>query len=97
MFDEGNLAYIQKVRSQDIDFSNHVNNTVYVHYIMNTFSNEFLDKIDITDVEMHYIAESKEGQVLKIYKKELENNIIRILIKENEIEVIRASIKYNKK
>ena len=43
---------------------------------------------------MHYIAESKEGQTLKIYKKELDNNVIRILIKENDREIIRASIDY---
>ena len=61
---------------------------------MNSLSNEFLDKINITDVEMHYIAESKEGQILKIYKKELDNNVIRFLIKENDREVIRASIEY---
>ena len=84
------------MHSQDIDFSNHVNNAVYVRDIMNSLSNDFLDKVSITDVEMHYIAESKEGQILKIYKKELENNIIRFLIKENEREIIRASISYSK-
>jgi acyl-ACP thioesterase len=56
------------MHSQDIDFSNHVNNAVYVRDIMNSLSNDFLDKVSITDVEMHYIAESKEGQILKIYK-----------------------------
>lgn len=61
---------------------------------MNSLSNDFLDKVNITDVEMHYIAESKEGQTLKIYKKELDNNVIRILIKENDREIIRASIDY---
>lgn len=96
-FDESDFVYEQKVLSQDIDFSNHVNNTMYVRYIMNALSNEFIDKINITDVEIHYIAETKEGQVLKIYKKNLKDNIIRFLIKENEREVIRASIEYNKK
>ena len=71
-------------------------NAVYVRDIMNSLSNDFLNKVSITDVEMHYIAESKEGQILKIYKKELENNIIRFLIKEKEREIIRASISYSK-
>ena len=93
-FYESDFAYEQKVYSQDIDFSNHVNNTVYVRYIMNSLSSEFLDKINITDAEMHYIAESKEGQILKIYKKELENNVVRFLIKENDREIVRASISY---
>ena len=95
-FEESNLVYEKKVHSQDIDFSNHVNNAVYVRDIMNSLSNDFLDKVSITDVEMHYIAESKEGQILKIYKKELENNIIRFLIKDKEREIIRASISYSK-
>ena len=90
------MVYEKKVHSQDIDFSNHVNNAVYVRDIMNSLSNDFLNKVSITDVEMHYIAESKEGQILKIYKKELENNIIRFLIKEKEREIIRASISYSK-
>ncbi len=96
IFNKTNFVYEQKVYSQDIDYSNHVNNTVYARYIMNSLSNEFLDRINITDVEIHYIAESKEGQILKIYKKEKENSI-EFLIKEREREIIRASISYKNK
>ena len=96
VFEESDFIYEQKIYSQDIDYSNHVNNAIYVRYVMNALSNDFLDKINITDVEMHFIAESKEGQTLRIYKKELNNNDIRILIKEKEREIIRASIKYCK-
>ena len=94
IFDESEFVHEQKIYSQDIDFSNHVNNTVYVRHIINSLSSDFLDKINITDVEIHYLAESKEGQILKIYKKELDNNVIRFLIKENDREIIRASIDY---
>ena len=96
-FDENDFVYEQKIYSQDIDFSRHVNNAIYVRFIMNSLSNDFLDNIDITDLEMHFIAESKEGQTLKIYKKELDNNVIRFLIKENDREIIRASIDYKNK
>ena len=96
-FDENDFVYEQKIYSQDIDFSKHVNNVIYVRFIMNSLSNDFLDNIDITDLEMHFIAESKEGQTLKIYKKELDNNVIRFLIKENDREIIRASIDYKNK
>ncbi len=95
-FNENDLTYEQTVYSQDIDFSNHVNNAVYVRYFMNSIPSEFLDKITITDVEVHYIAECREGQKLRIYKKEIDNNTIRFLIMENDREVIRASLKYTK-
>lgn len=61
--------YEQKVFSADIDYSRHTNNAVYVKYIANTLSCEFLDKNKITDFEIHYINESKEGQNLRVYKK----------------------------
>ncbi len=96
-FEESDFVYEQKVFSQDIDYSNHANNVAYIRFIMNSLSNDFLDSINITDVEIHYLAESKEGQTLRIYKKEIENNELRFLIKEGERDVIKASIKYELK
>ncbi len=90
-FTEDDLAYKQKVYSQDIDYSRHVNNAIYVRYVMNTLSCDFLSKNKITDFEIHYINETREGQILKIYKKE-ENNNIRFLIKDDEKEIIRANL-----
>lgn len=92
-FSEDNLIYEQKVFSTDIDYSRHTNNVMYVRYIANTLSCEFLDKNKITDFEIHYINESKEGQILKIYKIE-KNGLIEFLIKEGEREIIRASLSY---
>ncbi len=90
-FTEDDFAYEQKIYSQDIDYSCHVNNAIYVRYIMNALSSDFISKNKITDFEIHYINESKEGQVLKIYKKE-ENKNIKFLIKEDEKEIIRANL-----
>ncbi len=90
-FTEDDFAYEQKTSSQDIDYSGHVNNAIYVRYIMNVLSCDFLSKNKITDFEIHYLNESKEGQILKIYKKE-ENKNIRFLIKDDEKELIRANL-----
>lgn len=95
-FEKEDFAYRQKIYSQDIDYSNHVNNSIYIRYIMNALTNDFIDKINITDFEIHYIAESKEGQVLNVYKKETAENNIEFLIKESDREIIRANIKYEK-
>ena len=90
-FTEDDLAYEQKIYSQDIDYSRHVNNAIYVRYIMNALSCDFLSKNKIKDFEIHYINESKEGQILKIYKNEKNKNI-RFLIKDDEKEIIRANL-----
>lgn len=90
-FTEDDLVYEQKVYSQDIDYSGHVNNAIYVRYIMNSLSCDFFSKNKITDFEIHYINECKEERILKIYKKE-ENKDIRFLIKDDKKEIVRASL-----
>lgn len=95
-FDEEDFVYEQKIYSSDIDFSRHTNNAVYVRLIANVLSCDFLDKNQITDFEIHYINESVEGQVLRIYKKERKQEI-EFLIKENDREISRAILKYKDK
>lgn len=92
-FTEDDLAIEQKVYSQDIDYSMHVNNTIYVRYIMNALSCDFLNKNKITDFEIQYINESIEGDILKIYKKE-QNNNITFLIKNQEKVIIKANLTF---
>lgn len=96
IFSEDDLVYEQKVFVADIDYSRHVNNVVYVRYIANALSCEFLDNNQITDFEIHYINESKEGQILRIYKKEKESSM-EFLIREGEKEIVRASLIYKNK
>lgn len=92
-FKEEDFVYEQKIYSSDIDFSKHTNNAVYVRFISNVLSCDFIDKNLITDFEIHYINESKEGQILKIYKKE-RNQEMEFLIKEKDREIARAILKY---
>lgn len=95
-FLEDDFVYEQKVFVADIDYSRHTNNVIYVKYIVNSLSCEFFDKNQITDFEIHYINESREGEILKIYKKEKESSI-EFLIREGEKEIIRASLSYKNK
>lgn len=71
-------------------------NASYVRFISNLLSCDFLDKDQITDFEIHYLSETTEGQILKIYKKERTQEM-EILIKENNREIIRAILKYKLK
>lgn len=94
-FSENDFVYSQKVYSSDIDFSRHTNNVSYVKFIVNTLPCKFFEENKVTDIEVHYINETKEWQILKIYKKEKEN-YLEFLITEGEREVIRARIDYIK-
>lgn len=92
-FTEEDKAYEQIIYSSDIDFSYHTNNVMYVRYILNSLTCEFLDNCKITDFEIHYINESKEGQKLEVYRK-IKDSEVDFLIKEKEREIVRANLKY---
>ena len=85
----------QIVNSTDIDFSHHRNNVAYIRFILNSLSSEFLDNCKVTDFEIHYINETKEGQKLEIYRK-LKDTDVEFLIKENDREIVRANLKYKR-
>lgn len=89
-FNSNEFVYSQKICSQDIDFCKHTNNVVYAKILMNIFSCDFLENNEIKGFEIHFIAESKEGQILQIYKKEISNKEFEFLIKDDEKEISRA-------
>ncbi len=95
-FEKDSYVHKQKIYSSDIDYSRHTNNVSYIKYIVNTLPCKFFEENKITDFEIHYINESKEGEVLAVYKKEKENSI-EFLIMEDEREIARAKCIFEKK
>ncbi|MBR2290529.1 MAG: hypothetical protein IJ867_08185 [Clostridia bacterium] len=93
-FEEGEFVYSTKVCSQDIDFSKHTNNVVYVRFLMNIFSCKFLEENEIDEFEIHYIREAREGEELEIYKKEVSDKEMEFLIKAEGNEITRAYITF---
>lgn len=87
--------FVKKITVQptDIDYNNHTNNVSYVRFIMNCFKTDFWDNKHIEEFEINYINESREGEELSIYIKEISKNIIDILIKKDDKEIVKARIK----
>ena len=61
---------------------------------MNIFSCKELEENEINEFEIHYISESKEGQNLDIYKRQISDKEIEFLIKSEEKNITRAFIKF---
>ena len=68
-FAESDLAFEQKIRSQHIDMSRHMNNIEYIKLALSVFTDDFLQAHELSDIEVHYTGESKEGQTLRVFKK----------------------------
>lgn len=56
------------VRSTDIDFYHHNNNVSYIRYIVNQFDTALLHQKPISAIEIKYVSQTFEGDVLKIYR-----------------------------
>lgn len=69
-FSDDELAFEQTIRSCHIDMSHHMNNIEYIKFALSVFSDDFLQAHEITDLEVHYTGESKEGQLLKVYRRD---------------------------
>lgn len=92
-FSESDFVYEQVIRSQYIDMSHHMNNIEYIKLALNVFPDEFLELHEVKSLEVHYTGESREGQVLRIFKKE-ENGRNFIKITESERNVFEMMIEF---
>lgn len=69
--------YLRKnitIDSRNIDFFGHTNNVEYARFMLSTFGGEDVKNMSPLEFEIHYIAESKEGENLSIYRKDLDNS-----------------------
>ena len=57
------------VRSTNIDFSHHTNNVEYLRFIFNTYTVDELLSRPISEIEVNYVSQSYENDVLSIHKQ----------------------------
>lgn len=76
-------SYEHIVRSQNIDMSCHVNNIEYIRMAMDLFAVSELKNLNVASMEVHYIGECREGDILFCERYDSENKSV-ILIKNGE-------------
>jgi len=82
-----------KVESTNVDFYLHTNNVEYVRMIINTIPvNEMLE-CNYNDIQINYLLESREGDVLNIYRKKVDNGYLFLIEKDNII-ITQAKIQH---
>ena len=84
--------YRQKVLPQHIDMSRHMNNIEYVKLALNVFSVEDLAVCTPSELEVHFLGESLEGQTLRIFRAE-HNGATYMKILEGERAVFEMKMR----
>ncbi len=92
-FTDKDFRYEQKILSQHIDMSNHLNNIEYIKFALNVFDNNFLLTHQVKSLEVHYTGESTENQLLRIYSR-TEGSTTYIGIKAENRQVFEMKISF---
>ena len=80
-----------KIKYTNIDFSHHTNNLEYVRVIMNTYSVEQIENKDIKEIEIIYLNQSFENDVLDVKKANFDYKDLIVLEKESR-PVVKCEI-----
>lgn len=92
-FDDAELHTIDtvKVRSTNIDFAHHTNNTEYVRFIMNTYPVDAIEKMSVKEMELVYSGQSFENDVLNVKKSERQGKHL-VTLEKDGAPVIKCEI-----
>lgn len=69
----GELAYSKKVSYSDYDHYFHVNNTKYADFMLDAFSVDELENKYIKNLQITYAKQCKIGEVIDLYRKQVDN------------------------
>ncbi len=94
-FNEIDMPIIEKVqvKSTNIDFSHHTNNTEYIRLIMNTYSVAEMEAKQIKEMEILYVSQSFENDVLDI-RKATQNDKDIFIIEKLSKPIVKCEIVY---
>ncbi|MDE6028993.1 MAG: hypothetical protein K2F90_01570 [Clostridiales bacterium] len=81
-----------QVCSTNIDMSKHTNNVEYVRFIVNTYSVKELHEKPIRELEIRYINQSYENDVLSVYKQSYGADKDVILLQSNGKDVVKCEV-----
>ena len=85
IFTDNDFVYEKTIRACDIDISHHTNNTKYCMMILDSFSIKELEAMNIKELEIHYEAESLEGDLLRIYRKKVDGEWLFAIKKDGKV------------
>ena len=90
-----NLPLIDKVQIKytNIDFAHHTNNLEYVRIIMNTYNVAQIENQDIKEMEIIYLNQSFENDILNIRKSNFNDKDIVVLEKDSQ-PIVKCEISF---
>lgn len=70
--DQENISYKHLVQMFDIDINNHVNNSLYPQWCLNSYNLDFYSQNRLVEIEQQFIAEAKVGDEISIFTNKID-------------------------
>ena len=86
----------------DVDVNGHINSVKYIEHVLDLFDIAFYRQHHLQRFEIAYVAESHQGDVLRFYQEEIEEDTFAVRLtkitpsSQEEIEVVRCKVKFVK-
>ena len=93
---EEDFVTSHKINVSNLDFYKHTNNLQYVHFMMSMLDLAFVENVVIDDFEIHYIAESRIDDELKLYRR-IESDRVLFQINRGDSCITKAVLNYHSK
>lgn len=91
------MVGMHRVNVGNLDFYKHTNNLQYVQIMFSTLGLPFVENMVVEDFEIHYIAETRNGDVLAIFKRVEEDKVLFQISNVDNKCIAKAVLKYHKK
>lgn len=82
-FTDSEFVYKRTITSSYIDWPHHNNNTNYSTLVLDTFSVEELEKMDIRSMEFHFQHETVENETVSIYRRQTDSGYMFCIRRES--------------
>lgn len=82
-FTDSEFVYKRTITSSYIDWPHHNNNTNYSTLVLDTFSVEELEKMDIRSMEFHFQHETVENETVSIYRRQTDSGYMFCVRRES--------------
>lgn len=77
------LIFEKKVNFSDIDINQHLNNARYIEIITDALSDSLSNSFEIREIDIQYLHESQQGEILKVFCEKTCGNILMLSIQNS--------------
>ncbi|EET58368.1 Acyl-ACP thioesterase [Marvinbryantia formatexigens DSM 14469] len=85
-------AYTHKIRYTDLDKTGHMTNLKYVDLFLNASDSGFYENFQIEELELHFLRQCYEKEVLHVYKKRDGRRLSLLAVNDDKVPCAAAEL-----